>query len=264
MPSETSFLDAGQVRFRIRLDGPESAPPLMFSNSLGASLEMWDSQVAEFARDFRCIRYDVRGHGESSCPPGPFSLAMLAQDALRILDALHIHKTDWIGCSMGGMVGMWLLTHNRDRLGKAVLGNTAAFMGPPATDWNARIRMANREGMGAIAEAMKPRWFTRRFNEANPAEVARITDQVRKASAAGYTACCAAIRDMDQREAIKSVTNPVLVVIGAEDPATSPAMGEIMVRNIAGAHKAVVPAAHISNCEAPAEYNAAVGTFLRG
>ncbi|WP_150287620.1 3-oxoadipate enol-lactonase [Rhabdaerophilum calidifontis] len=263
MPSETSFLDAGQVRFRIRLDGPESAPPLMFSNSLGASLEMWDPQVAEFARDFRCIRYDVRGHGESSCPPGPYSLAMLAQDALRILDALHIHKTDWIGCSMGGMVGMWLLTHNRDRLGKAVLGNTAAFMGPPATDWNARIRMANREGMGAIAEAMKPRWFTRRFNEANPAEVARITDQVRKASAAGYTACCAAIRDMDQREAIKSVTNPVLVVIGAEDPATSPAMGEIMVRNIAGAHKAVVPAAHISNCEAPAEYNAAVGTFLR-
>ncbi|MCA1951412.1 MAG: 3-oxoadipate enol-lactonase [Hyphomicrobiales bacterium] len=263
MPSETSFLDAGQVRFRIRLDGPESAPPLMFSNSLGASLEMWDPQVAEFARDFRCIRYDVRGHGESSCPPGPYSLAMLAQDALRILDALHIHKTDWIGCSMGGMVGMWLLTHNRDRLGKAVLGNTAAFMGPPETDWNARIRMANREGMGAIAEAMKPRWFTRRFNEANPAEVARITDQVRKASAAGYTACCAAIRDMDQREAIKSVTNPVLVVIGAEDPATSPAMGEIMVRNIAGAHKAVVPAAHISNCEAPAEYNAAVGTFLR-
>lgn len=94
MPSETSFLDAGQVRFRIRLDGPESAPPLMFSNSLGASLEMWDPQVAEFARDFRCIRYDVRGHGESSCPPGPYSLAMLAQDALRILDALHIHKTD--------------------------------------------------------------------------------------------------------------------------------------------------------------------------
>jgi 3-oxoadipate enol-lactonase len=264
MSSETAFIDAGPVRFRVRLDGPEHAHPLMFSNSLGASLEMWDMQVAEFAKDFRCIRYDVRGHGESSCPPGPYSLEMLATDALRLLDALHIHKTDWVGCSMGGMVGQWLLTHHRDRIGRAVLGNTAAFMGPPATDWNARIRMANEKGMGAIAEAMKPRWFTQRFNASNPAEVSRITDQVRKASVVGYTACCAAIRDMDQREAIRSVTNPVLVVIGAEDPATSPAMGEIIARNIAGAKTAVVPAAHISNCEAPGEYNAAVGAFLRG
>lgn len=261
--SETIFIDAGPVRFRVRLDGPEAAPPLMFSNSLGASLEMWDAQVAEFARDFRCIRYDVRGHGESSCPPGPYPLATLAQDALRLLDTLHIHKTDWVGCSMGGMVGMWLLTHHRERIGKAVLGNTAAFMGPPATDWNARIRIAHAQGMGAIAEAMKPRWFTKRFNEASAAEVARITDQVRRATVAGYTACCAAIRDMDQREAIKAITNPVLVLIGAEDPATSPAMGEIIAANIKGAKKAYVPAAHISNCEVPEAYNQAVGAFLR-
>lgn len=264
MASETIFIEAGEVRFRIRMDGPEAGTPLMMSNSLGASLEMWDAQVAEFAQTRRVIRYDVRGHGESSCPPGPYALGVLAQDALRILDALHIHKTDWIGCSMGGMVGMWLLTHNRERLGRAVLGNTAAFMGPPATDWNARIRMAHAQGMAPIAEAMKLRWFTRRFNDANPAEVTRITDQVRAASPVGYAGCCAAIRDMDQREAIRSITNPVLVLIGAEDPATSPEMGEIMVRNIPGAQKAVVPAAHISNCEVPEAYNAAVGAFLAG
>ncbi len=262
--AETTVIEAAGIRFRVCLDGPAAGPPLMFSNSLGASLEMWDAQVAYFAKRFRVIRYDVRGHGMSSCPPAPYSMAALAQDALRILDALHIHKTDWVGCSMGGMVGMWLLTHHRDRIGKGVLGNTSPFMGPPATDWNARIRMAHAEGMGAIAEAMKPRWFTRRMNETNPAEVTRITDQVRKASLTGYTGCCGAIRDMDQRESIKSITNPVLVLIGAEDPATSPAMGEIIARNIPGAEKVVIPAAHISNCEIPDQYNQAIAPFLEG
>lgn len=264
MPSETSFIDAGGVRFRVCLDGPRGGPPLIFSNSLGASLDMWDPQVAVLAKRFRTIRYDVRGHGESSAPPGPYSLTMLAQDALRILDCLHIHKADWIGCSMGGMVGMHLLTYHRDRIGRAVLGNTAAYMGPPGTDWNARIRMAHDKGMAPIAEAMKLRWFTKGFNEKNSAEVTRITDQVRSASVVGYTACCGAIRDMDQREAIKSITNPVLVVIGAEDPATVPAAGELIAKHIPGAKTAILPAAHISNCEVPEQYNKVVGAFLTG
>lgn len=262
MPSETIRLAFDDVTFRVTYEGPKGAPPILFSNSLGASLEMWDAQAAHFEQTHRVIRYDVRGHGETSATPGPYSLAQLAQDALRVLDGLHIHKADWVGCSMGGMVGQWLLTHHRERIGKAVLGNTAAFMGPPATDWNARIRMAYSKGMDPIAEAMKPRWFTKRFNESHADEVSRVTDMVRKASPAGYAGCCAAIRDMDQRESIKGITNPVLVLIGAEDPATSPAMGEIMARNIPGARKVILPAAHISNCEVPDAYNRAVAAFL--
>jgi 3-oxoadipate enol-lactonase len=260
--SEISFIDAGDVRFRVARDGSTTAPPLMFSNSLGATLEMWSHQIPVLAATRHVIRSDVRGHGGSSCPPGPYSLAVLAQDALRILDTLHIHKVDWIGCSMGGMVGMYLLTHHPDRINKAVLGNTAAFMGPPFTDWNARIRMAYREGMKAIAEAMKLRWFTPGFNQSNPAEVARITGQVAEASVTGYTACCAALRDMDQREAIKAISNPVLVLIGENDIATTPAMGEIMARNIPGAKKAVIPGSHIANCESPTDYNRVVSSFL--
>jgi 3-oxoadipate enol-lactonase len=264
MPTETIRLAFDDVTFRVVYEGPKGAPPVMFSNSLGASLEMWDAQAAHFAKERRVIRYDVRGHGATSATPGPYSLGLLAQDALRILDALHLHKVDWVGCSMGGMVGQWLLTHHRDRIGKAVLGNTAAFMGPPTTDWNARIRMAHQKGMAPIAEAMKLRWFTKSFNEANPAEVTRVTDLVKLASPAGYAGCCAAIRDMDQREAIKGITNDVLVVIGDQDPATTPAMGEILVEHIRGARKAVLPAAHISNCEVPNAYNEAVFAFLNG
>jgi 3-oxoadipate enol-lactonase len=258
----TQFIEANGVNFRVRIEGAEGGMPLLFSNSLGAALEMWDAQAAYFAPHRRIIRYDVRGHGETSCPPGPWNLDHMARDVLRLLDALHIHKTDYVGCSMGGMVGMHLLTYYRERIGKAVLGNTAAFMGPPETDWNARIRMAHEKGMAPIAEAMKLRWFTKGFNDANPVEVTRVTSMVSKASPAGYSGCAAAIRDMDQREAIKRITNPVLVVIGEFDPATVPAAGELMARNIPGAKTLRLPAAHISNCEVPEAYNAGVGAFL--
>lgn len=264
MSGETIFIEGGGIRMHVRLDGPKHAEPLMLSNSLGSTLEMWDPQIAVLSQTHRVIRYDVRGHGETSATKGPYTLALLAGDALRVLDTLGIHKADWAGCSLGGMLGQWMLTHHRDRIGKAVLGNTAAFMGPPSTDWNARIRMAHHKGMGQIAEAMKLRWFTRRFNDKNPAEVARVTDQIKRSDPAGYSGCCAAIRDMDQRETIKSITNPVLVVIGAEDPATPPASGELIVRHIAGAKSVVLAAAHISNCEVPADYNKAVSAFLNG
>jgi 3-oxoadipate enol-lactonase len=116
--------------------------------------------------------------------------------------------------------------------------------------------------MGAVAEAMKLRWFTKGFNESNPAEVKRVTDQVRLATPEGYAGCCAAIRDMDQRESIKAINTPVLVVIGKQDPATTPAAGNLIAKHIKGAKKLLLNAAHISNCEQPEAYNAGVAKFL--
>ena len=259
---ETLFVDTGAARLRVQLDGPLTGPPLMFSNSLGAALEMWDAQVKHFEGHRRIIRYDVRGHGQSSCPPGPYAIADLARDALRILDHLGYHKVDWVGCSMGGMTGMHLLTHHAERFGRTVLGNTSPRMGPPDTDWDARILNARAGGMDSVANAMKQRWFTARCNAENPGEVKRVTDMVRASSLEGYIGCACAIRDMDQRESIRSITNPVLVVIGTHDPATPPAHGEMMAERIPGALKAYVDAAHISNCEAPEAYNAAIAAFL--
>lgn len=259
--SETLFVDTGAATLRVQLDGPLTAPPLMFSNSLGAMLEMWDAQAAYFAAHRRVIRYDVRGHGRSSCPPGPYALADLARDALRIMDHLGYHRVDWVGCSLGGMTGMHLLTHHRERIDRAVLGNTSASMGP-ASGWDERIANARTNGMGAIAEAMKLRWFTPGFNQSNPAEVTRVTDLVREAAVEGYAGCALAIRDMDQRESIRTIANPVLVVIGDADPATPPEQGELIAARIPGARKVVLEAAHISNCEQPEAYNAAVAAFV--
>lgn len=260
--SETLFLDVGAATLRVQLDGPLTAPPVMFSNSLGAALEMWDAQVKHLESHHRIIRYDVRGHGQSSCPPGPFALADLARDALRILDHLGYHKVDWVGCSMGGMTGMHLLTHHRERIGRAVLGNTSARMGLPDTDWEARIANARAGGMDSVANAMKHRWFTARCNAENPAEVKRVTDMVRKAALEGYIGCAGAIRDMDQRETIRTISNPVLVIIGRHDPATPPAHGELIAERIPGAQIAMIDAAHISNCENPESYNAEISRFF--
>ena len=264
MTGETRRIEANGVEFRVRLDGTFGAPPILFSNSLGSNLEMWDPQLKAFEKTHRILRYDVRGHGQSSSPGGLCTIATLASDALRILDALGVYKTDWVGCSMGGMVGQWLLTHHRDRIGKAVLGNTAAFMGPPFTDWNARIRMANAKGMAPIADAMKSRWFTKRFNESHPDVVAAVCGANMQVRPETYTGICGAIRDMDQRESIKSIANEVLVVIGADDPATPPAAGHLMARNIPGAKTLVLDAAHISNVEAADAYNNGVAAFLNG
>src|SRR6266702_411765 len=122
----------------VEVEGPESKPVLMLSNSLGATLHMWDPQVAALTEHFRLVRYDRRGHGRSGVPAGPYNMEMLGRDVLAILDALKIEKINWCGLSMGGMVGMWLGANAPERLSQVILCSTAAKIGTPET-WNARI-----------------------------------------------------------------------------------------------------------------------------
>ncbi|MGL4241444.1 MAG: alpha/beta fold hydrolase, partial [Beijerinckiaceae bacterium] len=139
-------------KFNILVEGPESAPVLMFSNSLSSNLTMWDPQAAALKSRFRIVRYDSRGHGKSVARAEPYSIAQLGTDALAIMGALRIEKAHWCGLSKGGMVGQWLLTHHPERIGKAVLANTAAQMPPPEL-WNGRIRNVSQNGMAAIVDA---------------------------------------------------------------------------------------------------------------
>jgi len=251
----------GQDDFHYRLDGPEGAPVLMLSDSLGCDLTMWDAQVPHWTRTHRVLRYDSRGHGQSAAPDRPYSMAELGRDALALMDALGIATVDWCGLSKGGMVGMWLLTHARHRIRRAVLANTAPNMGPPDL-WNTRIRTARGQGMAALAEPTRTRWFSEPYRATNPPEADRIIAAFAAASVAGYIGSCAAIRDMDQREAIRSITTPVLVIIGAVDPATPPAAGRLIAASIPGAKSLVLQAAHISNLEQPEAFTRAVAEFL--
>jgi 3-oxoadipate enol-lactonase len=247
--------------FNILVEGKADGPVLLFSNSLSSNLSMWDPQVEALKDQFRIIRYDSRGHGKSVAKAEPYAIAQLGRDALAILDAHKIEKAHFCGLSKGGMVGQWLLTHHRDRIGKAVLANTAAQMAPPDL-WNGRIRNVSQNGMAAIVDATIERWFTKGFVARAPKDIAAVKKMIAATPAAGYCGCCAAIRDMDQREAIRGITNPVLLISGAHDPATTPDMMRILLQNIPKSAWVSLDASHISNIEQPEAFTKALRGFL--
>jgi 3-oxoadipate enol-lactonase len=249
--------------FHIQVEGPEAAPVLLLSNSLSSDLPMWDDQIPRWAAQYRVVRYDQRGHGRSVVSPGPYTMEQLGRDAVAVLDHLGIERAHFCGLSMGGMVGMWLLTHARQRIARAVLANTAAHMGPPSL-WNDRIALARAGGMAATVEPTVTRWFPAAFHASAPAIIDRMRAMIRRTPLEGYIGCCEAIRDMDQRQSISGIDTPTLVIIGAKDPATTPEAGRLIHAAIRGSTTAVLDAAHISNVEQPEAFTSTVLEFLAG
>jgi 3-oxoadipate enol-lactonase len=247
--------------FFVQLDGPAKAPVLLLSNSLSSDLSMWDDQVPIWAQRFRVLRYDQRGHGDSVVSASPYSIDQLGYDIIGIMDALGIETAHWCGLSLGGMIGMWMLTHAPERIDKAVLANTAAYMGP-AELWNGRIKTARRGGMEALVEPTIERWFPEHFRKAAPTTMDRMRAMILRTPVEGYQGCCAAIRDMDQRMFIRNIANSVLVIIGSRDPATTPADGEFIAASIRHAKTLVLDTAHISNIEQPTTFASTVLDFL--
>lgn len=256
-----AFIELNGGRFHYQFNGRQSAPVLVLSNSLGTDLTMWKPQVEAFARHFRVLRYDTRGHGASAVTAGPYTVAQLAGDVTALLDALNVGRARFCGLSMGGVVGMWLATHAPERFEKAVLCNTAARIGTPEL-WNARIETVRQGGMGAIAQGMVERWFTAAFRARAAETVEHVRKTLLNTPAAGYIGCCEAIRDNDQRESVATIGIPVLVVAGAQDPATPAADGRFVADRIPGARYVEFDTAHLSNLEVPDEFTDSVLQFL--
>lgn len=223
------------TRLHYEWSGEDGRPVLVLSNSLGSHFGMWDDQIADFGRHFRILRYDDRGHGRSDAPAGPYTLDRLGQDVVALLDALDLTRVSWCGLSKGGMLGMWLATRHGDRLDRLVLADTSPHMPPPEM-WNERARAAREDGIAAMAPSVMERWFTEGFRRRSPDRVAKIRDMLVTTPPEGYAGSCEAIRDMDQREAIKAITVPTLVVVGEQDLATSPDQARSIHQSIAGSH----------------------------
>ncbi len=250
------------VQIYVEAEPDNGKPPLLFSNSLGTNLAMWDAQLEPFRESFRIIRYDSRGHGRSDAPAGHYTIERLGRDALAVLDALGIERTYFCGLSKGGMVGQWLGANAPERVVRMALCNTAAHVPVPDL-WNHRIEVASSEGMEPLHDGIIERWFTEDFRKGNPGEVERVGAMVLSTPGIGYAACSAAIRDMDQREAIKAINVPTLVVVGEHDPATPPEAGRGIHELIDGSEFVVIEgAAHLSNIEQTEAFNRAVLGFL--
>lgn len=256
------FAHISDAHLRYELAGPEAAPVLVFSNSLGTTHRMWDSQIEAFSRHFRVLRYDTRGHGESSVTPGAYANEQLSRDVVGLLDALRLDRVYFCGLSMGGMAGMFLGAHVPKRLHKIVLCNTAAKIGTAET-WNARIEAVQKGGMKAVAAAVLERWLTPGFRASHPAETKTVLEMLERTNPVGYAACCAAVRDTDERQSLAKVQVPTLVLAGKHDPAIPLADTRYLAEHIPAARYVEVSAAHLSNLEAKEEFNQAVLGFLQ-
>jgi 3-oxoadipate enol-lactonase / 4-carboxymuconolactone decarboxylase len=244
------------------LAGPEDAPVVAFSNSLGTTLEMWDAQARALAGPYRCLRYDTRGHGRSQVLDAPVGIDGLADDLAGLLDALEIQRAHVVGLSLGGMTAQAFAARHTERLESLVLMATAAHL-PPAEAWDQRAATVRGQGMSAIVEAVIGRWFTPGFAAGSEAAVGLVRERFLAIDPRGYAVCCEAIRDMDLRLAIGAIKVPTLIVAGADDPATPVVLMEDIRSRIPEAELVLIPrAAHLLAVERADIVNAHLTAFL--
>jgi 3-oxoadipate enol-lactonase len=244
------------------LDGPEDAPVVMFSNSLLTDRRMWSLQARSFAERFRVLRYDTRGHGDSDATKGPYTLPMLAQDVVDLLDALDISKVHFVGLSLGGFIGQHLGVMASGRLKSLVLCDTAVQVGPPSM-WNDRIGLAESKGVSALVQPMTERWLTREFREANADFVRELGVMISGTKLEGFTGCCVAARDMDNHALLARIKIPSLVIVGDRDPGIPVSAAEVLHKGISGSEfKVITGAAHLPNVEQQQLFDKTVMDFI--
>jgi 3-oxoadipate enol-lactonase len=230
-------------------EGPDDAPVMLLSNSLGADLAMWEPQLPALTERFRVVRYDTRGHGRSPVPDGDSTIDDLADDVVALLDRLGVEQAHVVGLSIGGMAALRLAVRDPGRVTTLAVLCSSACTGNAPT-WRDRAATVRARGTVAIADAVISRWFTPGFAAANPELIARLRATFAAHPAEGYASCCAAIADMDQRGDLAGITAPTLVVSGAEDPALPPEHQRVIADGIPGARLLTVsPAAHLANIE---------------
>jgi 3-oxoadipate enol-lactonase len=245
------------------VEGPQEAPALVLINSLGSNLAMWEPQIDELAGPFRVVRFDLRGHGASPVPPGPYALADLGADVVALLDRLEIERAHVAGVSLGGMTAMWLAIHAPERMQRLVLCCTSAKLGPPES-WAQRARLVREQGTGAVADAVVARWLTPGYAARHPELRTRLRAMIAATPAEGYAGCCAAIEHMDLEPELPRIAAPTLVIAGADDPSTPPDHGARIAARVPGARMAVVPdSAHLANIQQAGEVSSLILRHLQ-
>ncbi|MDO8476215.1 MAG: alpha/beta fold hydrolase [Candidatus Rokubacteria bacterium] len=233
------------MKTNYRLEGPSGAPVVTLTHPLGATLALWDDHVAALTKRFRVLRYDVRGHGGSENPPGPYTLEQMAGDLFDLLDFLGIEETHFVGVSMGGLIGMTAALTRPSRIQSLVLCDTTACYGPAVRPmWDDRIRVAESDGMtAALVDRTMAIWFTEAFRARHPDVVERIATMLRKSDPRGYAAAIRAIGFVDLTDRIGAIRCPALVVVGEQDPGTPPAMARVILERIAGSELLILQGA---------------------
>jgi 3-oxoadipate enol-lactonase len=251
----------GDVALHYREDGDPGGAPVVFANSLGTDLRLWDDVVPLLPPGLRIIRYDKRGHGLSSCPPAPYSMGALVTDAERLLDHLGVRDCVFVGLSIGGMIAQGLAVKRMDLVRGMVISNTAAKIGT-AQMWDERIAAIRAGGIEALADTVMERWFSKPFRQTEALTAWR--NMLVRQPAEGYVGCAAAIAGTDFYTTTATLTLPTLAVAGTEDGSTPPDLVRETAELIKGSRFHIVRGAgHLPCVEKPGEYADVLTAFLR-
>lgn len=249
------------MTFHYQLDGPEDAPVLVLSNSMGTTTALWQPQLAALTAQFRVLRYDTHGHGKTT-RRGSVSLAQLGEDVIDLLDRLAINRAFFCGISVGGLTGLWLARFAPDRFYALAVANTAAKIGEPA-GWLERARAVREAGLDGVAGSTAARWFTPAFCQRSPQAVAALIQTLAQQDPAGYAEGCEALAGADLRAEVGAIRAPLLIIAGEHDPVTTVADADFLHQQIPGSREVILPASHLSNVEAPAAFSAALLDFFK-
>jgi 3-oxoadipate enol-lactonase len=257
-------INANGIDVNYELTGREGAPVVMLSHSLASSMVMWNPQLDALEPHFKVLRYDMRGHGRSAAPDGAYTLEMLAEDVVALLDALDIDAVHFVGLSIGGMIGQGFALSHADRLESLVLCDTSAVMPAEAQPiLQQRIALARQNGMADQVDGILERWFTPTYLRANPPEVEMIRQQIKATPLAGFIGCSEALRGLNYLERLSEITLPTLIMVGEEDPGTPVAASQAIHERIAGSQLVILPSArHLCNIEQAEAFNKALMDFL--
>lgn len=247
------------VRYTVTGSGPWVA----LSHSLACRLEMWDEEVRRLSKRFSVLAYDSRGHGETSAPPGPYTLDMIADDVKGLFDHLGIERAHWIGLSMGGVFGLATTLKYPGIFRSMVLADTSSKLSDEGiAAFKDRVAKVKAGGMEAMVEPTLKRWFKDSFRAKQPALMETVAGWIRTTPVDGYIGTSAAIPTIDVTRQLGDILEPCLVIVGADDIAMPPVMAQTLKRHLSQSELVVIAdAGHLSNLEQPEAFNAALERF---
>ncbi len=253
---------ANGIEIHYEIEG--NGPWLTMSHSLACNLHMWEPQMPVLTGKFKVLRFDTRGHGQSSAPAGEYTLEQLADDVKGLLDALKIKQTHWAGLSMGGMIGQAFALKYPGVFQSMVLADTTSRRPPDAAKmWGDRVKTAQEKGMSALVESTLARWFTEPYRNSRKDVMERIGNDIRNTPVAGFIGCCHAISKVDYLDRLKEIKCPALIMVGEHDHGTPPEAARVIQQNLPGSELKIIPsAAHLSNIEQAQVFNDAMIGFL--
>ena len=259
------LIQVNGIEMNYEISGKEKAQVVILSHSLGSSLKMWEPQMEALESHFRVLRYDTRGHGRSSTPPGPYTLELLGEDAISLLDALKVDQAHWVGLSMGGMIGQFIALNHPKRLRSLALCDTGAIIPIEAQPiWQERIVSVRQKGIESQLQGTMERWFTPSFLKLAPPMLTLIKQEFLTTPVEGYIHCSEAIRNLNTLERLREISLPTLIIVGEDDPGMPVSASEAIHQRIPHSKLVILKSArHISNVEQPEAFNTHLIDFLK-